>query len=130
MRSLVPPADRSASSINDPVDPVEATVRLARVACRQVGLPAERLELVRLHSNGVFRLPWQRVVIRVGSGADAAARAGRAVLVAERLGKRGYPQVENSSCDFLASFWLPEATGDRLGTSLIAESQLLSTSLL
>lgn len=86
-------ADRPAPPLRDKAEPVEVTAMLARAACRRVGLPVEGLQLVRLHSNGVFRLPRQQVVVRVGSGADAAARAGRAVQVARWLGELGYPTV-------------------------------------
>ncbi|MFG3423232.1 phosphotransferase family protein [Micromonospora sp. NPDC048063] len=89
----MPADDQPGASHQDRGGLAWATTMLAREACRRVGLSADGLRPVRLHSNGVFRLPRQRVVVRVGSGADAGARAGRAVAVARWLGELEYPTV-------------------------------------
>ncbi|WP_368052575.1 phosphotransferase family protein [Micromonospora sp. HUAS LYJ1] len=48
---------------------------------------------MRLHSNAVFRLPQHRMIVRVGSGADAVGRASRAVSIGGWLLASGYPAV-------------------------------------
>lgn len=70
---------------------------LARAACARVGVPADDLQSVRLHSNGVFRLAQQRIIVRVGGGADAAGRAQRAVIVTRWLREWDYPTVAPAS---------------------------------
>lgn len=67
---------------------------VARQAVLQAGFSAEDLRPLRVHSNAVFLLPRQRIVVRVGGGADAAGRAGRAVAATQWLVGLGFPAVE------------------------------------
>lgn len=67
---------------------------LARQAALRAGLPAEDLRPLRVHSNAVFLLPRERVVVRVGGGADAPDRAERAVVCTRWLARMNYPAVE------------------------------------
>jgi hypothetical protein len=73
---------------------VRTTAAQARKAAAQAGLTTERMRPVRVHSNGVFLLPQERVIVRVGGGADAAGRAARAVEVARWLARCGLPMVD------------------------------------
>ena len=57
------------------------------------GLEVAGLRPVRIHSNAVFLLPSARIIVRVGSGADAVERALRAVTVTRWLVGEGYPSV-------------------------------------
>jgi aminoglycoside phosphotransferase len=67
---------------------------LARQAVQRAGFPAEELRPLRVHSNAVFVLPLQRIVVRAGGGADAPGRAERAVAVTRWLIEMGFPAVE------------------------------------
>ncbi|GAB1646865.1 phosphotransferase family protein [Krasilnikovia sp. MM14-A1259] len=71
-----------------------AAAALARRAVLQAGLSPEGLRPLRVHSNAVFLLPGQRVVVRVGGGADAPGRATRAVACTRWLVGIAYPAVE------------------------------------
>lgn len=66
---------------------------LARRAVLEAGLSAEGLRPLRVHSNAVFLLPRQRVVVRVGGGADAPGRADRAVACTRWLVGTDFPAV-------------------------------------
>lgn len=66
---------------------------LARQAVLEAGLSAEGLRPLRVHSNAVFLLPRQRVVVRVGGGADAPGRAVRAVACTRWLVGTDFPAV-------------------------------------
>ncbi|MEU8333631.1 aminoglycoside phosphotransferase family protein [Micromonospora sp. NPDC048839] len=70
----------------------ESPLEQARVACVIAGLDPSGLQPMRLHSNAVFSLPG-RVVVRVGAGADAVGRAGRAVMVTRWLAGQHFPTV-------------------------------------
>lgn len=67
---------------------------LVRQAALRAGLSAEGLRPLRVHSNAVFLLPQQRVVVRVGGGGDAPGRARRAVACTRWLVGVGFPAVE------------------------------------
>lgn len=67
---------------------------LAGQAVLQAGFSAQGLRPLRVHSNAVFLLPDERVVVRVGGGADAPGRAERAVVCTRWLAGMGYPTVE------------------------------------
>ncbi|MEU7802548.1 aminoglycoside phosphotransferase family protein [Micromonospora arborensis] len=69
------------------------TDRIARLACRAVGLDPRGLRSVRVHSNAVFLLPEDRIIVRVGLGADAVGRAMRAIEVTRWLVGEGFPSV-------------------------------------
>ncbi|MGC5033876.1 phosphotransferase [Micromonospora sp. DT229] len=71
---------------------IESPLEQARVACVIVGFDPSGLQPMRLHSNAVFALPG-RVVVRVGAGADAVGRAGRAVMVTRWLAGHRFPTV-------------------------------------
>lgn len=75
------------------VDPMS----VAKAACRQAGLDPAGLSPVRLHSNAVFVLPALRIVVRVGRGADAVARARRAITATRWLSTIRFPSVEPAS---------------------------------
>lgn len=70
-----------------------AAAALARQAVLEAGFSTEALRQLRVHSNAVFLLPGQRVVVRVGGGADAPGRAGRAITCTRWLAGTGYPAV-------------------------------------
>jgi Phosphotransferase enzyme family len=73
---------------------VRTAASQARKAAAQIGLATEQMRPVRVHSNGVFLLPRERLIVRVGGGADAAGRAARSVEVARWLAGCGLPMVE------------------------------------
>lgn len=66
---------------------------LARRAVLEAGFSAEGLRPLRVHSNAVFLPPRQRVVVRVGGGADAPSRADRAVACTRWLVGTDFPAV-------------------------------------
>jgi hypothetical protein len=106
--------------------PGEVELALARRACTAVGLAPDVLRPVRVHSNGVFLHPAARIVVRVGSGFDAAGRAGRAVTVTRWLTEMHYPTVAPMRGvdqpvifpgDVPVTFWLQVEAGSRVVTA-------------
>lgn len=68
-------------------------MQLAVEALHRAGFTVGDLRLIRLHSNGVFRVPSHRIIVRVGVGADVEGRARRAVVVTRWLETLGFPSV-------------------------------------
>ncbi|WP_232376092.1 phosphotransferase [Amycolatopsis aidingensis] len=65
---------------------------LAR-ACAGAGLAVSGAELVRLVGNAVFRLPHDRVYVKITLTPRLAHRAGNAVIAARLLAEHGIPAV-------------------------------------
>ncbi|MEV6280256.1 aminoglycoside phosphotransferase family protein [Nocardia sp. NPDC051832] len=73
--------------------------RVVELACARVGLNPVGAELIKYTVNAVFRLPLERVVVRVACGAGAAVRGHRAVATARWLHKRNAPVAALLDCD-------------------------------
>ncbi len=68
--------------------------RVLAVACARLGLSPHDAELVRLHSNAVFRLPGEQLVVRIATNPRAWASVAASVQVTRWLAARGLPTVE------------------------------------
>jgi hypothetical protein len=82
-----------------------------RVACRRVGLDGRDAELLRPHSNIVFRLVHEPVVVRVGPSLATLPRAENAVRVTHWLTGLDFPTVEP-----LAGIRQPVVVGEHVVT--------------
>lgn len=108
---------------------VQSMTAVAREALLRVGLPAESVQPLRIHSNAVFVEPQSGVVVRIGGGADAVGRAERAVMVTRWLTEIGFPTVrpcegvmqplvlsDASGLDVAVTFWHLVTVEDRAST--------------
>lgn len=64
-----------------------------REACRRAGLTPENSELLRIGENAIYRLPADRIVIRIARSADRMGRAARELCVARWLAEAGVPAI-------------------------------------
>ncbi|MFQ6226493.1 phosphotransferase enzyme family protein [Nocardia sp. NPDC002869] len=93
---------------------------VARAACAAVGLTVTDLTVIKVSENAIYRLPRQRVVVRVAQPGQRAA-AERELLIADWLRRVDVPAVEPAamSTNFVmvddrpVTFWkeLPEHRG-------------------
>jgi aminoglycoside phosphotransferase (APT) family kinase protein len=73
---------------------LSAAAASVRTVCAQLGLDGRRVELLRGHSNVVFRLVHEPVVARVGPSLATLHRAQNATRVTRWLTGLGFPTVE------------------------------------
>lgn len=69
----------------------ESALMTFRIACREAGIDHRGVELIRLGENAVFRIPFLRIVGRVGRSADRELVARKEVAVARWLHGQGAP---------------------------------------
>jgi aminoglycoside phosphotransferase (APT) family kinase protein len=87
---MAEPATRTTSTAPTP-DFTEASARSALIhACQDAGITSDRLELVRLGSNAVFRLD-EAVIARVAPSTGLLANARKQIDVARWLDSVEYP---------------------------------------
>jgi Phosphotransferase enzyme family len=63
-------------------------------ACTDAGIPSDAAELIRMGENALFRLPKDRIVVRIGRGIDVLGDAEKEVAVASWLHDAGLLAVE------------------------------------
>jgi aminoglycoside phosphotransferase (APT) family kinase protein len=63
-------------------------------ACNEMGVRCDDAELMRLGENAIFRLPHERMVVRIARSIDVLADAKKEVAVASWLHDAGVPVVE------------------------------------
>src|ERR1700722_16423144 len=74
----------------------EASTALAE-ACTQAGITREDAELVRLGENAIFRLPADRLVVRIGRNIEVLNDARKEVAAAAWLHDAGLPAAETTA---------------------------------
>ena len=92
---------------------------ILELACSQAGISSDGAELIRMGENALFRLPQDRIVVRIGRGKDILRDAEKEVAVASWLSNAGLPAAEPTAhnqpliiCGKPVTFWrLIENTG-------------------
>ncbi|WP_051030280.1 MULTISPECIES: phosphotransferase [Nocardia] len=87
--------------------------RIVELACARIGLNSHGAELIKYTVNAVYRLPRERVVLRVASGPVAMSRGQRVVTMARWLHARDAPiatlldadQPLTVDGDYTVTFW-------------------------
>ncbi|MFI5714260.1 phosphotransferase enzyme family protein [Nocardia sp. NPDC051750] len=69
----------------------EVMEAIARTACRQVGLPADDLQFLRLGQNILYHLPGPAIVVRIARDSSYRADALKEIAVAEWLADEEVP---------------------------------------
>lgn len=59
--------------------------------CRQIGATGSGAELLRMHSNAIFAIPSEHLVIRISTNLAARARITASLQVTAWLAERGFP---------------------------------------
>ncbi|NUR93784.1 MAG: aminoglycoside phosphotransferase family protein [Kribbellaceae bacterium] len=92
----------------------ETSRELLHVACRAVGLDPHDAHLLRHHTNAVYRLARQPVVVKITRPGSGRYRAGQTVAIADALARTNVPTVRLWSdveqpmavADSHATFWI------------------------
>jgi len=63
-------------------------------ACSDAGIQGDEAELIRMGENALFRLPHDRIVVRIARSIDVLGDAQKEVAVASWLREAGLPAVE------------------------------------
>lgn len=71
-----------------------ATQRVLKAACKEVDLPADSAELMRLGENALYLLPAHRVVVRIARTMDYWNDVEREVAVSKWLHEAGLPAAQ------------------------------------
>lgn len=98
---------------------------ILRMACKQVGLVPDDVELLRLGDHAVFRIDDERIVSRVGRHADRLPSVRREVAVAQWLAAEEYPSVRLAVTNeqpvvvdgHPVTFWEGLADGDKYAST-------------